>query len=225
MADDITARESTLDLEEFNPRVISRLIDDINAYSTKLWTFPLFKIEATPLTNVVLGCQNDFIYFDIFCASLGVLIDCLDGKTIKSKINKDILNNVYNQQNCQIINEPELIDHLKHIFSIEDDVTFFEFHPLQSIQYLTIFLENELENVADVLGRLRKLRRLRNIVPIIHTASQNKIEDVLREFNIEHPIPDYEKAGQIILKEFIDFLEEFKLKLYEENTKRNTNSP
>ena len=224
MADDITARESTLDLELVNPRVITRLIDDINAYSIKLWTFPLFKIEATPLANVVLGCENDAIEFDIFCASLGVLIDCLDGKSIKSKISNADLNNGYTQHNCRIIEEPELIDHLKIIFSLEDDITFFEYHPLQSIQYLSIFLKNKLDNIDEVLDKLRKLRKLRNIVPIIHTASQNRIENALQELNIEHPIPDYKKAGQIILKEFIDFLEQFKLKLYEENTKRNTDS-
>jgi hypothetical protein len=86
MSDEITVRESGLDIEDLNTLEIARLIDAINVYSSQLWNIKLFKIEGIPLAAVTLGCENDSMAFDVLCASLGALIDCLDGKSIKSKI-------------------------------------------------------------------------------------------------------------------------------------------
>ncbi len=224
MSDDITVRESSVVIEDINPLDIARLIDAINTYSSQLWEIELFKLKGIPLTTVTLGCRNDSMEFDVFCASLGALIDCLDGKSIKSKIHNDDIKKKYTDLNCRIIDDEILINHLKEIFSIDNDITFFEFHPLQSIQYLNLFLRNELEDSDEIIKKLRKLRKIRNMVPIVHNVSSENVEKALDEFNIEYPIEDFEKAGKILIKEFIDFLKEFKILLNREKKRRRAES-
>lgn len=224
MSDEITVRESGLDIEDLNPLVIARLIDAINVYSSQLWNIQLFKLKGIPLTTVTLGCENDSMAFDVFCASLGALIDCLDGKSIKSKIPDDDIKNKYTDLNCRIIEDESLVNHLKEIFSIDDDIIFFEFHPLQSIQYLKLFLKNELEDSENILSNLTKLREVRNMVAVVHNVSHKRIEKVLKKFNIEYPIEDFKKAGKILLKEFIGFLKDLRLLLNEEKKRRRSES-
>lgn len=222
MSEEFTVRESGLDIEDINPLDIARLIDAINVYSSQLWNIKLFKIEGIPLVTVSLGCENDSMRFDVFCVSLGALIDCLDGKSIKSKIPGDDIKKKYTDLNCHIIDDDYLVNHLKEIFSIDDDITFFEFHPLQSIQYLRLFLKNKLEDSENVLNKLTKLRKVRNMVAIVHNVSHERVEKVFKKFNIEYPIEDFEKAGKIILKEFIDFLKGLKGLLNREKIRRRS---
>ena len=224
MSDEITVRESGLDIEDLNTLDIARFIYAINVYSSQLWNIKLFKIEGIPLATVTLGCENDSMAFDVFCASLGALIDCLDGKSIKSKIPVDDLRKRYTDLNCRIIDDESLVNHLKEIFSIDDDIIFFEFHPLQSIQYLKLFLKNELEDSENILSKLTKLREVRNMVAVVHNVSHERVEKVFKKFNIEYPIEDFKKAGKIILKEFIDFLKDLKGLLNREKKRRRSES-
>ena len=147
MSDEITVRESGLDIEGLNTLEIAHLIDAINVYSSQLWNIKLFKIEGIPLATVTLGCENDSMAFDVFCASLGALIDCLDGKSIKSKIPGDDIKKKYTDLNCRIIDDEYLVNHLKEIFSIDDDIIFHKIIPAATNHNRAAgFIENVSKN-------------------------------------------------------------------------------
>lgn len=220
MENEIKVRDAVLDVKEVDTTQIARVIDDINILSQQIWNIDLFQPRLIPLSRIVPYCQDNAWDFDVNCACLGSFIDSLDVKSIKTLIPEEILKEKYTENNCHLVNDQESIERLKKIFSITEEVKFFEWRPLYSIDYLSIFLNNEIENSKELIQKIREMRRLRNIVPVVHKVDREQAEKTFNAVGVEFPIENYEEAWKRIIQEFINLLKNFRELLREEKKQR-----
>lgn len=210
MTDQISSKDAVLDVEIIDTSIIARIIDDINILSKQLWDIDLFSPRLIPLSQLVLPCTDDPLDFDIHCACLGSIIDSINVNSMKSLLPEEELKRKYTENNCKIIDDEELSNELKRIFSIEEDIKFFEWRPLYSIDYLSILFKIQLDDGDSLITKLRDVRRVRNVVPVVHSVKREQAEKTFQNLDIEFPIEDYQRTWIKILKTFIDILKELR---------------
>ncbi len=209
--------------EPLNVTKIPILVEKINILSQMLWEIDLFKPRQVQLAHILRPCSDDdFIEFDVHLASLGTYIDSLNSHGIKPLISEEKIKKKYTERSCKLIYDIEIENQLRRLFNLDSDgIIFFEYRPLQSIDYLIMFLEQEL-GCKDLISRLRDIRRLRNRVHIVHDIDWKEAEKDFGKLGIPYPINDYHAAWVTIVNRFISILDELYKSLSTLKHKRNS---
>ena len=118
-----------------------------------------------------------------------------------------------------MIEDEEEKQSLREIFNFGPEIEFFQVRSLLSIDLLELLLNSSYPHnnvISELIIKIRKVRKTRNMVHIVHETSYDKAEKVFQEIGIqEYPINNYENAWNILLEYFITVLQELEKVLRE----------